>query len=381
MADSGALPSELVNGEYFQTFAAFAGIYRMGAEPHRPFFFWLTPSDLERIDGFRLTLTGFPEFCYPQGFKLEVAPGFEIPAFNIGDREVYVWKAGKYLGVFKDSISANLMGTDAITGKDVELTVVRKDGEAGAFYPHIRQDVEWALVTNYSSPQSATRVLKDVCDFLAFVSHLLQRPVAPITIETFVKIDGRPQTFPALITRLMHPAALKAAVHTISANHIPLQLKELDFHGAFESWSSNSDSFLFRFLVDRISSHSGIVYTNDAYSRLIMICTLLEDGNAACGGPGNEKFMTIIKQWAYLTTQEELIKAASVSTLQEFVEFLSAIRNEIAHTRRPRHALVKTSEEDLFRICDLLEATLFSYSLHILGVKRDTAIHAQLKVI
>jgi hypothetical protein len=268
-----------------------------------------------------------------------------------------------------------------VTGRDVPIKISRADGgdEAG-YWLQMRRDVSWAINVKYMSPQSIDRLLADAFEILSFSDYLFQRPCAPIRINADIHDGDNRKDCPVLITRLMHPAALAAAKQEVHAQHLPIRLVDLDFKAVLSEWTKLGSGPLFRYIAGGISGHSGLVSENDDYARLVLVCALLEDTSADLGGGKDDRFFRTIQEWAYITTQEKLLKASGVPDLRAFGALLSDLRNEIAHPKRERRAIL-AKEREIYEICEIVEAVLFSYSLNLLGVSRDTAIDAQLKLI
>ncbi|MBL0125341.1 MAG: hypothetical protein IPP88_22590 [Betaproteobacteria bacterium] len=364
----------------FSGFGGMRGDVTFGKGYPQAVFFCGDANDLAGLSGFRISITQFGEFCFPQGFKSQApGAGFEVQPFSVGDREFSVLRVTQYIPAFDDAIASNLYAVDKASGKEVAITVSRADNCDDDFFLHIRQDVQWVIIEEYSTPQNAQRVIEDIRELLSLVSYLLQRPVAPIEIRAFIEQqDSAPRDLPVLLTRLMHAAGLDDATKQISAHHLPLRISDLNFQFAFTRWTANSQKNLFRYFVNRIASQSGLVGPHDAYSRVILLCVLLEDVNANSGGATSEKYTKAVKDWAFVTTKERLLKTAAVKTLEEFGTLLSDLRNELAHSGRPRRVTLELDSWQMLEICDILEVVLYSYSLSILGVDSQIAIDAQL---
>jgi hypothetical protein len=175
----------------------------------------------------------------------------------------------------------------------------------------------------------------------------------------------------------MHPAAAAVAVRPVDAHRMPLRLMDLNIGNAFCEWNTQKDTLLFKYMTAIASEHSGIASVSGTYARLVLLCALLEDASADIIKSGSDKYVALFREWAHLTTQEALLEVARVGSLEEFGALLSDLRNEIVHPRRPRKALLAHHAHDLYYLCQIVEAALFSYSLSLLGVDREASIRAQ----
>ena len=142
--------------------------------------FWATNNDLDRLQGFNITITNFSEFCFPQGFKTGApGAGYEVNPFVVGDREFSVWRGGTYTHLAEEDVRANLYAIEKGTGSEVPIKVSRTDGgDESGYWLQMRRDVDWTMNVKYLTPQSIRKLPRQVdsskldCSAMIFSRYL-----------------------------------------------------------------------------------------------------------------------------------------------------------------------------------------------------------------
>ena len=327
-------------------------------------------SDDKIIQKVEFSLSGMEEFFIPNGFKDEAKYKID-PLFSwetsYGCFEVGLKASFKSIG---GDITARIYSRNETANEELRTAysdVIKNNPEA--YFMH-REKITYRAFLRTTKPASCTELYEHISTLAGLFSVLINAPVHPedIIASTREAQEPAPTKLVLLPSIMLDSRTIELTKQKRSHFNMPLTNSTIDLTQIAKKWleipKRNS------VMISSIQHETGVRTEHSAHGDIVLYTTQLE-AISHTDGKKNEKYSYPIRRYGETTLQLALGTIAKKYGHSEIGEFVSSIRNEIAHVGRPKKILVQITLRDLVDISRILQLAVLGSMLHDLGVSTE----------
>ncbi len=333
----------------------------------------------ETFEGFHFKVTGLDEFFRPKR-SLELTPYQEksILSTKVEGGNLVAFHSANFSFLPDDlrSIIYTRDDKDAIDELQKAYELIK--AKYKNFHPYFKKSLSHGLEIKFSPELNVVSAYNRLSRFADLFSLFFMGPAKIERISAVAKDeDGRKAILPIFPSTLHGKEALERATTEISFDDLPINASELDLAKAFNLWEPIASTS--EMITSSLQNKRHSVARHETLSAILLSVTQLED-MAFQAGEKEQRFAYGPNKYATSVLRKLLCHLFSCQE-SELGIAISDLRNEIAHSLKPKKFLDSISSRNLFSINYLLESIVVCALLEKIGVPSQTREKFQERIV